>query len=123
MQALSFKSKTTWRHRFFGGDQREVSKYHHAVMVKEWVGRVREEKSVEFQLEYLPAYSPNLNLIERLWRFLRKEALQRWHATFESMESAVAEVLDHLEKYQQELRSLMRERFRLVPERPTYVIV
>src|SRR4051812_795354 len=35
-------------------------------------------QGVEFQLEYLPAYSPNLNLIERLWRFLRKEALQRW---------------------------------------------
>jgi transposase len=99
------------------------AKYHHAVLVKEWVGRVRLEEGVEFQLEFLPAYSPNLNLIERLWRFLRKEALQRWHATFASMESAVAGVLDHLEKYRPELRSLMRERFRLVPERPTYVIV
>ena len=99
------------------------AKYQHAVMVREWVERVRQEEGVEFQLEYLPTYSPNLNLIERLWRFLRKEALQRWHETFESMESAVAGVLDHLEKYRKELGSLMTERFRLVPERPTYVIV
>jgi transposase len=99
------------------------AKYQHAVIVREWVERVRQEEGVEFQLEYLPTYSPNLNLIERLWRFLRKEALQRWHETFESMESAVAGVLDHLEKYRKELRSLMTERFRLVPERPTYVIV
>jgi transposase len=99
------------------------AKYHHAVLVKQWVERVRCEKAVEFRLEYLPAYSPNLNLIERLWRFLRKEALQRWHETFESMESAVSDVLDHLERYRQELRSLMSERFRLVPERPTTVIV
>jgi transposase len=99
------------------------AKYHHAVIVREWVERVRHEKGVEFRLEYLPTYSPNLNLIERLWRFLRKEALQRWHETFEAMESAVAGVLDHLEGYRKELQSLMSERFRLVPERPTYVIV
>jgi transposase len=99
------------------------AKYHHAVMVKAWIEQVRCETGVEFQLEYLPAYSPNLNLIERLWRFLRKEALQRWHETFESMESAVAGVLDHLEKYRKELRSLMSERFRLVPERPPAVMV
>src|SRR3954463_4878090 len=83
------------------------AKYHHAVLVKQWVERVRCEKAVEFRLEYLPAYSPNLNLIERLWRFLRKEALQLWHETFESMESAVSDVLDPLERYRQELRSLM----------------
>jgi len=99
------------------------AKYHHAVLVKEWLGRVRQETGVEFQLEYLPAYSPNLNLIERLWRLLRKEALQRWHETFESMEAAVAGVLDHLETYWKELRSLMSERFRLVPERLPAVIV
>jgi transposase len=99
------------------------AKYHHAVLVKQWVERVQREQAVEFRLEYLPAYSPNLNLIERLWRFLRKEALQRWHETFESMEAAVAGVLDHLATYRKELRSLMSERFRLVPERPTSVIV
>jgi len=99
------------------------AKYHHAVLVREWIEQVRQDKGVEFRLEFLPAYSPNLNLIERLWRFLRKEALQRWHETFESMESAVAGVLDHLERYREELRTLMNERFRLVPERPTSVIV
>ena len=32
-----------------------------------------------------PSYSPNLNLIERLWKLLRKHALQQWHATSEAM--------------------------------------
>ncbi|MEZ5044128.1 MAG: transposase [Saprospiraceae bacterium] len=27
------------------------------------------------QLIYLPAYSPNLNLIERLWKWVKKQAL------------------------------------------------
>jgi transposase len=32
-------------------------------------------KSLKIELLYLPSYSPNLNLIERLWRFLRKASL------------------------------------------------
>ena len=62
----------------------------------------------------LPAYSPNLNLIERLWKFLRKKALSRWHKTFEAMQAAVAEVLDHLDEYRDELATLMTERFAIV---------
>ena len=34
------------------------------------------EAHPEFRLEPLPPYSPNLNLIERLWRFLRGKALK-----------------------------------------------
>ena len=70
-------------------------------------------------LDFLPAYSPNLNLIERLWKFLRKQALQQWHASYEAMQAAVARVLDHLEDYREELTALMTERFHLVPEMPT----
>ena len=39
-------------------------------MVKDWLRR-----HPEFELEPLPTYSPNLNLIERLWKFLRQRAL------------------------------------------------
>ena len=62
----------------------------------------------------LPTYWPNLNLIERVWRFLRKKALNRWHQTFEAMQAAVAEVLDHLGEYRDELATLMTERFAIV---------
>jgi transposase len=74
------------------------ARYHHAVLLREWLEQVQQERGVVFALKHLPAYSPNLNLIERLWKFLRKEALQKWHATFEDMQQAVAEVLDHLER-------------------------
>ncbi|MHB8736639.1 MAG: transposase [Terriglobales bacterium] len=73
-------------------------------------------------MKYLPAYSPKLNSIERLWKFLRKEALQQWHATFEDMQQAVADVLDDLACYEDHLATLMTERFHLSPRIETVVV-
>jgi transposase len=98
------------------------ARYHHAVVLKEWIARLQQECGVVFELEYLPAYSPNLNLIERLWKFLRKEALQKWHPTFEDMQQAVADVLDNLERYKDKLQSLMTERFHISPRVSTIVV-
>jgi transposase len=89
------------------------ARYYSKPVVKEWLAQHRQ-----FRLVFLPAYSPNLNLIERLWKFLRKEALNRWHKTFEAMEGAVAEVLDHLGEYRDELSTLMTGRFAIVEVEP-----
>jgi transposase len=41
-------------------------------------------------LLYLPSYSPNLNLIERLWKFIkRKELYGKYHARFEDFRTAI----------------------------------
>ncbi|NOT80462.1 MAG: hypothetical protein HOP07_15835 [Bacteriovoracaceae bacterium] len=38
---------------------------------------VRElAKKLNIEIVFLPAYSPNLNPIERLWKFLRKSFIQ-----------------------------------------------
>src|SRR5262249_41800705 len=87
------------------------ARYYHTAVVKEWLAR-----HPEFHLEPLPAYSPNLNLIERLWKFLRKKAFTRWHKTFEAMQEAVSGVLDHLEEYRDELATLMTEKFQRHPK-------
>ena len=50
-----------------------------------------------------------------MWKLLRKEAFTRWHKTFEAMEVAVSEVLDHLEDYRDELTTLMSEKFQRHP--------
>src|SRR3954462_3900434 len=85
------------------------ARYYSKPCVKQWLAN-----HPEFRLVPLPAYSPNLNLIERLGKFLRKKALNRWHETFEEMQGAVAEVLDHLGAYRDELSTLMTERFAIV---------
>jgi transposase len=83
--------------------------YYAKPFVLEWLKR-----HPEFHLEPVPPYSPNLNLIERLWKFLRQKALTRWHKTFEAMQEAVAGVLDHLGKYRDELATLMVEEFHII---------
>src|SRR6478672_2673661 len=98
------------------------ARYQHAVALKGWIAQTRKDTGVTFDLKHLPAYSPNLNLIERLWKFVRKEALQTWHESFEKMQEAVAGVLDNLPDYEAKLRTLMTERFHLVPETPTLVV-
>ena len=98
------------------------ARYQHAKVLKAWVEQTKADKGVTFDLKHLPAYSPNLNLIERLWKFMRKEALQTWHESFEKMQEAVARVMDNLPDYEAKLRTLMIERFHLVPEIPTLVV-
>jgi transposase len=85
------------------------AKYYDKPVVKEWLAR-----HPEFHLEPVPPYSPNLNLIERLWKFLRQKALSRWHKTFEAMQEVVSEVLDHLSQYRDELATLMVEEFHII---------
>jgi len=97
-------------------------RYQHAKVLLAWIEQTKKDKGVTFDLKHLPGYSPNLNLIERLWKFLRKEALQKWHPSFEAMQQAVAEVLDNLPRYTAQLQTLMTERFHLTPTVSTIVV-
>ena len=50
--------------------------------------------AVGIELLFLPTYSPNLNLIERLWKFVRKECLYaKYYAHFELFKQAIEHCL------------------------------
>ncbi len=85
------------------------AKYYDKPVVQEWLAR-----HPQFRLVSIPKYSPNCNLIERLWKFLKQKALSRWHKTFADMEAAIADVLDHLDRYHDELATLMTETFHII---------
>jgi transposase len=52
-------------------------------------------KELGITLLFLPSYSPNLNLIERLWKFTKRRALYgRYHPTFREFQAAIQEILD-----------------------------
>ena len=49
------------------------------------------------KLLFLPSYSPNLNLIERLWKFIKRRSLYgRYHPTFADFRAAIEETLTHI---------------------------
>jgi transposase len=68
---------------------------------------------LEIVLLFLPSYSPNLNLIERLWRFMkRKAAYGRYHPTFADFRAAIQDVLDRVPTtHANKLASLMTLNF------------
>ncbi len=69
--------------------------------------------ALHIELLFLPSYSPNLNLIERLWRFTKKTVLNsRHHATFQEFRQTIDQCLDELPTTHREtIRSLMTPRF------------
>jgi transposase len=53
-------------------------------------------KAAELNIElcFLPPYSPNLNLIERLWKFVKKQCLySHYYADFENFTAVIASCL------------------------------
>ena len=51
---------------------------------------------LEIELLYLPPYSPNLNLIERLWKFVKKKCLySKYYANFDPFKQAITDCLAH----------------------------
>ena len=64
-------------------------------------------------LMYLPSYSPNLNLIERLWGFAKRESVYgKYHASFASFRAAIEATLGGVPTtHAAELASLMTLRF------------
>jgi transposase len=71
--------------------------------------------ALNIELLFLPGYSPNLNLIERLWRFIKREALYgRYHACFADFKAAIEEVIAQMpSKHNDRLASLLTLNFQV----------
>jgi transposase len=70
-------------------------------------------RSLRIELLFLPPYSPNLNLIERLWKFVKKECLScRYHEDFTRFKAAIVDCLEGVEgKHKGAIQSLITLRF------------
>ena len=75
------------------------------------------EKAAELgiQLIYLPTYSPNLNLIERVWKFVKANVLNAVYIeTFEEYSKKIADFVETIgEKHADRMASLVTEKFQL----------
>jgi transposase len=71
-------------------------------------------------LLFLPPYSPNLNLIERVWKFVKKEALQgRYQEDYDSFKAAIDGILQGLaNRYATEMTTLLAWNFQMFDDTP-----
>jgi transposase len=90
------------------------ARYQHTAAVKALAG------ALGIELLYLPSYSPNLNLIERVWKFVKKEVLaSRYLESFGAFTAAIDECLDHLEtRHKDQMRSLLTLNFQTFGDEP-----
>ena len=86
------------------------ARYNHARLVRERL----QNTACRVEILFLPAYSPNLNLIERLWRFMKDRVLRDYYPTFEGFRQAIVHFFSHLEDFADDLRSLMTENFQIL---------
>lgn len=72
-------------------------------------------KNSSINLVFLPTYSPNLNLIERLWRFLRKKLINlNYYAKFPDFKQAIFDFFDNLNNCKDELKQFIGTKLHLL---------
>ena len=72
------------------------------------------------ELLYLPTYSPNLNLIERFWKFIKKQCLySKYYPDSESFQQAIVACIEQVPStHKKALESLLTLRFQTFQKVP-----
>ena len=77
---------------------------------------VREEETIYFEsnirlfeaVKEHYAYSPNLNLIERLWKFMRKKVINTtYYSEFKAFREAIHNFFNSIDQYKNELKQFI----------------
>ena len=70
---------------------------------------------LNIEIVFLPAYSPNLNPIERLWKFFKKKVLyNRYYEKFKDFKEVCALFFRGIRKFRPELQTLITDNFTAV---------
>ena len=92
------------------------ARYQHCILVRSIAGLLN------IHLLFLPAYSPNLNIIERLWKFMKKECLgAKYFESFELFKNHILNFMKQMNsEYQEELQSLLTLKFQVFSKSDIY---
>lgn len=86
------------------------AKYYHAILVKDFLA-----DNPRIVLHFLPPYSPNLNIIERLWHILKKEVVyNKFYQLFSDFKSAVNNFFKNKIWMEKEFENMLTDNFQII---------
>jgi transposase len=76
---------------------------------------MEQAQALGIDLLFLPPYSPNLNSIERLWKFTKKKCLyNRYYETFRAFKDAIDDCLAKVTStFSDQVKTLLNPKFQL----------
>jgi len=85
------------------------ARYYRAQIVSEFL------KTSRIRFKFLPPYSPNLNLIERLWKFLKKKVINScYYESYDIFKKTIMNFFENIKEYHEELKTLLAEKFQII---------
>lgn len=102
--------------KFYPGKQKfycisDNARYYRSKMVREFL----EDQGKKIKWIFLPPYSPNLNLIERLWKYLRKTAINTtYYEKFDQFKQSVFDLIEDLPNRKDDLASFIGNDFHII---------
>ncbi len=86
------------------------ARYYHSQIVKEFL-----KEHPRIVLKFMPPYSPNLNIIERLWKILKKKVVDnKFYLKFENFREKVIEFLDNGLWKEKEFEKILTDNFQII---------
>lgn len=78
------------------------AKYYKSIIVKKYL------ETSKIILIHIPPYCPNLNLIERLWKFMRKKVINtNYYQKFTDFKDAILNFFENIDSLKDELKSFI----------------
>ncbi len=73
-------------------------------------------KKINIIIKYLPPYAPNLNLVERIWKFLKSKLKNIYIETFTEFKHWIYEFFKNFEDYKEEVSKITSNKIQIIKE-------
>ena len=88
------------------------ARYFYAAKVREWL-----ENNPKIKFVFLPSYAPNLNLIERFWKYAKEHLVKnKYYKEYKVFRPKVFQFLNNTGDHIDKLKKLMVEKFQIIYE-------
>ena len=86
------------------------ARYYHSQIVKDFL-----KENPRIILKFLPPYSPNLNIIERLWKILKKKVVyNKFYLKFDQFRENVIDFLENEIWKEKEFENILTDNFQII---------